>query len=268
MTPFYFSAAIGCIFASAVLASLLGPEGSTVIEGVFFVVGAFLLLMAAMSFSRDSRAKRAAFEFINSQAHVFARRRRQLVLADDYGLEQTNRWEKEKRYIFSTVIPDHLAKIGHSRSAIGSLNFSPRSARPILAAIEATALREADRIPMDTFSDVASGVGYEQFCAELLRKAGWDARLTKASGDQGTDIIAERSGRRVVIQCKFYTSPVGNKAVQEVVAARLHERADKAVVVSNATYTKAARQLAGTTGVLLLHHDELTSLHNHIDERM
>src|SRR5258708_12958191 len=106
--------------------------------------------MAAMSFSRDSRAKRAAFEFINSQAHVFARRRRQLVLADDYGLEQTNRWEKEKRYIFSTVIPDHLAKIGNSPSAIASLNFPPRSAPPLLAAIEPPSLKDPHRITSHT----------------------------------------------------------------------------------------------------------------------
>lgn len=41
--------------------------------------------------------------------------------------------------------------------------------------------------------------------------------------------------------------------------ARLHERADQAIVVSNAAYTKAARQLAGTTGVILLHHDDLVT---------
>jgi restriction system protein len=93
--------------------------------------------------------------------------------------------------------------------------------------------------------------------SEALRRAGWDARLTTITGDQGTDIIAERDGKRVVVQCKFYSKPVGNKAVQEVAAAKQHERADQAVVVSNAAYTKAARQLAGTTGVFLLHHDDL-----------
>ena len=36
-----------------------------------------------------------------------------------------------------------------------------------------------------------------------------------------------------------------------------NERADIAVVVSNAQYTKSARQVPNTTGVVLLHHDEL-----------
>ena len=42
--------------------------------------------------------------------------------------------------------------------------------------------------------------------------------------------------------------------------AKRHQRADFAAVVSNASYTKSARQLATTTGVLLLHHEELATL--------
>ena len=58
----------------------------------------------------DARAKHQALEqtlefltfaFIRSQASVFARKRAQLVLKDDYGLQQTARWEREKNYVFS-----------------------------------------------------------------------------------------------------------------------------------------------------------------------
>lgn len=126
-------------------------------------------------------------------------------------------------------------------------------------AIENAAIKGANQLPPISLGNVASEID-EEFCSEILRKAGWQTRLTKTTGDQGTDIVAEIAGHRVILQCKFYTSPVGNKAVQEAVAARLHERAEKAVVVSNASYTKAARQLATTTGVLLLHHDELETL--------
>jgi restriction system protein len=48
--------------------------------------------------------------------------------------------------------------------------------------------------------------------------------------------------------------------VQEVVAGRLHYGADMAVVVSTAPYTYAARELAASTRVLLLHHDQLANL--------
>lgn len=98
---------------------------------------------------------------------------------------------------------------------------------------------------------------YELHCALLLRSVGWDAQTTVASGDQGADIIAHRGGVVLVVQCKLYSQPVGNSAVQEISAARLHQRADYAAVVSNASFTPAARQLAMTNGLYLLHHEEL-----------
>ena len=92
---------------------------------------------------------------------------------------------------------------------------------------------------------------------KLLRKAGWNAQVTGASGDQGTDVLARRGKRSLVLQCKLYSKPVGNSAVQQVAAARAHHRADFAAVVSNADFTPQARQLAATNDVFLLHHEEL-----------
>jgi restriction system protein len=211
---------------------------------------------------RVDRARRATYQFIDAQAPVLARRRTQLLYVDAYGVEQTSKWEKEKKHIIAKVIPDHLSKAGHRRDAIIEVTSRVKfwsNKNPVIDAIEKAALSvKPNNVPAD-ISNVSTGIEYEIYCAEALRRAGWNARVTIATGDQGTDIVAERNGKRVVVQCKFYTKPVGNKAVQEVVAARLHEHADQAVVVSNADYTKSARQLAGTTGVILLHHDDLVS---------
>jgi len=100
-------------------------------------------------------------------------------------------------------------------------------------------------------------IAFEHYCAELLRNDGWDARVTQASGDQGIDVIATRKNVKAVFQCKKYAQPVGNGAVQEIVAGKQFEQADVAAVVSNATFTPSAKQLAGTTGVHLLHYSEL-----------
>ncbi|MEK4035181.1 restriction endonuclease [Methylocystis sp. IM2] len=68
---------------------------------------------------------------------------------------------------------------------------------------------------------------YEHYCAALLRESRWAARVTRASGDQGVDIVAEKRGARIVVQCKKYRKPVGNRAVQEIVAAIAHEDAQR-----------------------------------------
>jgi hypothetical protein len=104
---------------------------------ICFSIGVLFVLLGSVSMVRDGRAKEATRSYIDAQARVLARRRAQLVSVDDYGVEDTSRWEREKNYILSRVIPDHLAKTGHSRSAIGSLSWS--SSRPFLERIEKAA---------------------------------------------------------------------------------------------------------------------------------
>jgi restriction system protein len=69
---------------------------------------------------------------------------------------------------------------------------------------------------------------------------------------------------RVCIQCKRYSKPVGNKAVQEIVAGMTHWNGTHAVVVSNAGFTKAAQKLAESTGVFLVNDMELENLENRL----
>jgi len=114
--------------------------------------------------------------------------------------------------------------------------------------------------PLSQSVEEMSPWDYERHCAELLQGLGWTARVTKGSGDQGTDVLAEKDGVRVVLQCKKYAKPVGNKAVQEALAAMKFEDAEFAAVVSNVTFTPAAQALGQKGGVALLHHSELDRL--------
>lgn len=96
------------------------------------------------------------------------------------------------------------------------------------------------------------GLEYEKFCAEWLRKHGYHhVELTKASRDQGVDIIAYKHGQKYGFQCKYYQTPVGNEAVQEVYSGAAYYHCDVACVITNNTYTKTASSLADETDVLL-----------------
>ena len=99
------------------------------------------------------------------------------------------------------------------------------------------------------------GYQYEYQCADLLKKSGFSkVRVTKASSDQGIDILACRNGETYGIQCKYYSSSVGNKAVQEAYAGAKYYNCDIAVVMTNSTFTKSARELAEKTNVCLWEH--------------
>ena len=55
---------------------------------------------------------------------------------------------------------------------------------------------------------------YESIVSNMFEILGWDTLITPKSGDQGADIIIEKYNMKFVVQCKLYSQPVGNKAVQ------------------------------------------------------
>jgi len=116
------------------------------------------------------------------------------------------------------------------------------------------------------FGESMTPQDFERWCAKFMSASGWKATTTKATGDQGADVIVEKEGIRVVLQCKLYNTPVGNKAVQEAFAAQHHYRAKASAVVTNAAFTNSAIALAATTGVLLLHYSDLERLNGLISK--
>ena len=111
----------------------------------------------------------------------------------------------------------------------------------------------SDDIPFD-------GHAFETWVADALRGFGWEAEVTPGSGDQGIDVIAMKNGKKLGLQCKLYSSPVGNKAVQEAHAGKVYYGADAAGVLTNAGFTASARDLAAVTGVMLFSHHEIPEL--------
>lgn len=100
--------------------------------------------------------------------------------------------------------------------------------------------------------DMMEGHDFEYFCAELLKKNGFsNVSVTKASGDQGVDILAEKDGIKYAVQCKNYMSHLGNTPIQEVGTGKIYYNCHVGVVMTNSTFTQSAQELAKATGVLL-----------------
>jgi restriction system protein len=96
------------------------------------------------------------------------------------------------------------------------------------------------------------GVEFEGYVAARLGRAGWQVKFTPLVGDYGVDLIAEKDGQSVAVQCKRYGKPVGVAAVQQVVSGASHHGCTRSIVVSNQEFTAAAKQLAYTHGCQLI----------------
>jgi HJR/Mrr/RecB family endonuclease len=190
-----------------------------------------------------------------TQQHVSAlsRRRMQLLQPDAYGKLRVERWSKELDYFLS----EHL----RPTLSVREQAVFPLYVADLRAAVELLVSTAIESEPaLQAFCDNMTPAEFEGYCAEELRQAGWNARVTLQSRDQGVDVVAEKNGVRIVVQCKLYSGPVGNKAVQEAAAGRAHEKADYGAVVTNNRYTSAAEQLAATNSVLLIHYRDLRNI--------
>jgi restriction system protein len=197
---------------------------------------------------------------------VLMRKYRQTVREDEYGQWIFEDWWREVDYFLDRVLTGGIdldAALGQgSRSlnrtwVLPSGSYRPYAIDVVTDIVQAALQKQLDEGHQVEFANSMSGADFERFCADELMRAGWRVQLIGASGDQGGDLIAEKDGLRVMIQCKKYSSPIGNTAVQEAFAGMRHHEASAACVVSNARYTTGARQLAASTGVYLLHYSQL-----------
>lgn len=100
--------------------------------------------------------------------------------------------------------------------------------------------------------DQMTGVQFETYVAERLRARGWMVWTTAITGDYGVDLIAERDGGRVAVQCKRLGKPVGVSAVQQVVSGQALHKCASTMVVSNREFTAQAKKLARTHKCVLV----------------
>lgn len=104
--------------------------------------------------------------------------------------------------------------------------------------------------------DGMDGHAFEYWCAELLKKIGFSSvEVTQGSGDQGVDIVATKDSIRYAIQCKCYSTDLGNKPVQAVNTGKAIYHCHIGAVMANRYFTAGGREAAEATGVVLWDRD-------------
>ena len=116
-------------------------------------------------------------------------------------------------------------------------------------------------LPTIKSCDSMTGEQFEHFCASLLRANGFrNVKVTQTSGDYGIDVLAQKGMDSYAIQCKRYTSPVGNHAVQEAFSGAAYYGNRTPVVMTNQEFTAAAVETAERIGVRLWGRSKLVQM--------
>jgi HJR/Mrr/RecB family endonuclease len=119
--------------------------------------------------------------------------------------------------------------------------------------------RKVGRILAIEFSEIDSMTGhaFEHYVGELLLIRGYKTTVTRGSGDNGVDVIAEKDTTRWAVQCKRQTSNVSRHAISDAVAATNSTifKCNRAMVITNHYFSKAAIEYATSTSCTLVDRD-------------
>lgn len=188
---------------------------------------------------------------VDQHAPVLSRKLKSAVKRNDYGAVTADNTDK--------VINEFLSSVGLDATGVSPVFIHDT----IISRVRDYEDRSATK-GFDLNSLPADGLEFERWVAQGLKQFGWSAYETQGSNDQGIDVIAERSGMRLGIQCKLYGTAVGNSAVQEAVAGRQFHNLDRAAVLATAGFTRSAEELATANKVLLITPADLANLHSRL----
>jgi restriction system protein len=119
--------------------------------------------------------------------------------------------------------------------------------------------RKALRALQIAHIDAMTGEEFEEYVAELLRFQGYKTRMTPRSGDYGVDVIASKDGIKTAVQIKRYSKKLDQKPIREAVTGMAVRQygCTKAMVITNSTFTKAAKFVADESGCVLVDREKL-----------
>jgi len=105
---------------------------------------------------------------------------------------------------------------------------------------------------------------FEVAVSQLLNAWGWDLRAVGGAGDEGADLVgSDPGGRRAIVQCTR-NGPgvlVDSRVVRLfAIGARVIHAVERVVIVTSASYTTPARDLAARHGIELVAASELAVL--------
>lgn len=108
------------------------------------------------------------------------------------------------------------------------------------------------------------GIIFEKQVLALLKKMGFDAEMTKASGDGGIDIIAHKHddivGGKFIIQCKNWSKPIGEPPVRDLYGVVVSENANKSLLIAQSSFTTQAVEFANGKPLELIDGQKLQEL--------
>lgn len=155
--------------------------------------------------------------------------------------------------------PDPLSSHRQSYALYKNALARYESEAALLAAENARRIARQQR----AFWEQLTGIQFEQELADLLRSLGHEVRAVGGAGDEGIDLWMDGS---TIIQCKAHASSVAPHVVRDLLGARTHVGARRAVLAAPKGFTPGTMDFARKNGIELWDADYLVGLQKNLQK--
>ncbi|MEN8904528.1 MAG: restriction endonuclease [Clostridiales bacterium] len=110
---------------------------------------------------------------------------------------------------------------------------------------------------------------FEKYIADLYRMLGYSAKVTKAVGDCGKDVILKKNSKKFVVEVKLYSrkNSIGRPMIQKLHSAFIDEKADGGIFVTTSYFTNAAIDFAKNKKIELIDGKKLAEMIKNIKSK-
>ena len=230
------AAALVCAFSLLVSPFVCRSLGAAFEFALVLAVTGSSLATAAVFLLWPTEPKRQAFQRLQRQC------KEQRALAESMRPGVTQGWEDYRGLRRSLTLCNRLDQARMKHEELAALLASEKYQ---LIHADWRSMRDKD---------------FENFLSRIFQTLGYQVQLTKASGDQGADLLVTGKGSKVAVQAKGYAYSVGNIAVQAAVASMAFYGCDSCAAITNSRFTRAAIQLAQANGCRLIEGAQIPDL--------
>ena len=85
------------------------------------------------------------------------------------------------------------------------------------------------------------GWEFEEEVAKVFRLNGYEAEVTRKTADGGIDLLMYKDNKKIIVQCKHYSSEVGVSVVRELNGIKDDFRANELILVASSGVTKGCK---------------------------
>ncbi|ADL36461.1 restriction endonuclease family protein (plasmid) [Butyrivibrio proteoclasticus B316] len=112
------------------------------------------------------------------------------------------------------------------------------------------------------FWDSLDGHAFERKVADLYRKYGYDAAVSKEGGDGGIDIVLTKGEERIAVQCKAHKKAVAPAVARDLYGTMTSGGFKKGMIVSKNGFTKGVYEFIKDKDITLVDMDGLIKMVN------